>query len=220
MAGALRGGAIQSPHSGLLMCFRWRLEHPPVKRRSVLEVGLITVTAMSIAAFVVYIAVDRFNPPAISITTLTPESIAVEVSGAVATPGVVTVPDGARLIDVVNAAGGLLDTADLSRINLAGRVRDGDRVVIPALLVDSTIDVDASSASPVPANNGLVNLNTATIEELDTLPGIGPAIAQRIIDFREFYGPFTSIDQLAQVEGISPAMVERLRPLVTVRVEG
>lgn len=98
---------------------------------------------------------------------------------------------------------------------MAGRLADGDLVTIPVRSQPST---DGSSqASPDPASqDGLININTASLGELDQLPGIGPTIAQRIIDFREFNGPYTSIDQLAEVTGISETMVDELRDLVTI----
>ncbi len=164
------------------------------------------------------IAWDRYAPPTITLEPGPIGTIAVEIEGAVATPGVVYLPNGARLVDAVGAAGGLLASADLSRINLAGRVVDGDQITILSEPVSSSAIGVTPAATPVSeaVGSGLLNINTATTAELDQLPGIGPAIAQRIIDFREFYGPFTSIDQLAEVNGISATMVDNLRHLVTI----
>ncbi len=181
-------------------------------------------------ALTLVIAWDRYAPTSITIEPGPYPTIVVEIEGAVATPGVVYLPGGARLADAVSAAGGLLANADLPRLNLAGRVTDGESITIPTQ-PGSSITMNATPGA-TPANEagatGLLNINTATVTELDQLPGIGPAIARRIIDFREFYGPFTSIDQLAEVNGISSAdqlaevngissaMVDNLRHLVTI----
>jgi len=177
----------------------------------------VALVAGVLVALVVLIAWDRYAPSTVTIEPGPIPTMAIVIEGAVATPGVVYLPAGARLADAVSAAGGLLGNADLSQLNFAGRITDGERITIPTK-ADSITAVDPSpGGTPVsrPDGTGLLNINTASAVELDQLPGIGPAIAQRIIDFREFYGPFTSIDQLAEVDGISPAMVEELRPLVT-----
>jgi competence protein ComEA len=121
--------------------------------------------------------------------------------------------------DAVQAAGGLDETADLSTINLARRVRDGEVIVIAALPVSSAA-TDVVSKSDDTGNNASnpdakVNINAATESELEALPGIGKVIAQRIVAFRDANGPFHSVDDLIQIDGISTRTVESLRDLVT-----
>jgi competence protein ComEA len=170
-------------------------------------------------ALLVHVMIDRYTPTPLAIGPLTEGPIVVMVDGAVATPGVVELPANARLQDAIEAVGGFSPSADASQLNLASRVHDGERITIPELVRTPSPPMDPSGATPeapAPSPAGLIDLNTASVAELDTLPGIGPVIGQRIVDFREFYGPFESIEQLEEVEGISPAMVDRIRPLVTV----
>lgn len=142
--------------------------------------------------------------------------LVVHVAGQVATPGIVELPAGARVADAVAAAGGALPEAELGAVNLARLVADGEQVYVPA-------PGEVTPAAPAPGAGaaagggpGVVNLNTAGLDELDTLPGVGPAIAQRILDRRETHGPFTSVDELDAVSGIGPVTLEKLRDLVTV----
>lgn len=156
-------------------------------------------------------------------------TIVVDVRGAVASPGVVRLPAAARVADALAASGGLSDDADVSRLNLAARLADGQRLVIPSLATAAamppTPPPTRATASPETAPisgtstavaTRLVNINTATAAELEALPGIGQVLAGRIVAYRDANGPFRGVDQLTEVEGISPKLVERLRPLVTV----
>lgn len=128
------------------------------------------------------------------------------VTGAVARPGaLVTLPAGSRVADALEAAGGLLADADRDRVNLAQVVRDGDQIHVPRQ--------GESAALPTPAG-GLVRINHASLEELSTLPGIGPALAGRIVAYREANGPFEDLDALNTVSGIGPALLEQLAALV------
>jgi competence protein ComEA len=141
----------------------------------------------------------------------------VHVAGAVALPGVHDVAAGARVIDAVNAAGGLTPSADGARINLAAPVADGERVYVPAVGEPAPPAVAGpSGGAGSSAPSGPLNLNTATADELDGLPGVGPATAAAIIEHRDRIGGFTSVDQLLDVRGIGEAKLEQLRPLVTV----
>jgi len=150
-----------------------------------------------------------------------PALVVVYVSGAVLHPDVYTLADNSRLRDAVQAAGGLRPDADLAVLNLAAPLHDGQHVHIPALGEAATPASEAAPAAqhpaPAPGQTGaLINLNTASAAELDTLPGIGPVLAQRIIDDRQANGPYASIDDLERVRGIGPALLEGLRSLVTV----
>lgn len=139
------------------------------------------------------------------------------VSGAVRAPDVYRLPGGARVKDLVLAAGGFADDADIERINLAAPITDGQHVRIPWIGDESA----ATETTPVERANGgnsggLLNLNRATAAELDALPGIGSVLANRIVEWREREGPFQSVDDLGKVEGIGPALLAKLAPLVTV----
>jgi len=127
----------------------------------------------------------------------------VHVLGAVARPGLVELDAGARVVDAVAAAGGLTLEADSAGVNLARPVVDGEQLVVPVVGAAPPPDVSGGAAA---AADGLVHLNTADVAELDTLPRIGPALAQRIIDWREANGPFTSTEQLLDVAGIGDAV--------------
>ncbi|MBC7441497.1 MAG: helix-hairpin-helix domain-containing protein [Ramlibacter sp.] len=144
--------------------------------------------------------------------------IFVHVLGAVERPGLYELSVGARVMDAVAAAGGLTGTADPAGANLARRMADGEQLYLPQL--GETPPVPASSAGG--ATGGAagatvpVNLNTATLAELDTLPRIGPAMAQRILDYRDANGPFASVDDLRNVTGIGDKTFEGLAALITV----
>lgn len=150
--------------------------------------------------------------------TLTPAPIQVHVTGAVRQPGVYALPPGSRLLQAVEAAGGLADDADRENINLAAYIRDGQQVHIPAQgAALPPGPASSGAASGGGENDGLVNLNTATAEELDTLPGIGPVYAERIIAYRNEHGPFTDPAQIMEVQGIGPARYEQIKSRITVR---
>jgi competence protein ComEA len=140
------------------------------------------------------------------------EKIVVHVVGAVRRPGLYAVRDGARIADAVHRAGGTTHRANLEAINLAAPVEDGLQVVVPRQLPP------AAAASPgAPGERdaaGPVHLNTASLEQLDELPGVGPVTAQKILDWRESHGAFTSVEDLDAIPGIGPARLEQLRDLV------
>jgi competence protein ComEA len=158
--------------------------------------------------------------------------VVVSVVGLVHKPGLVTLAAGARIADALTAAGGALDGADLIGLNMARRVTDGEQIIVgitaapgqPAAMGSSISSAPASAAptdAPSPAGTtptpgGLVDLNTATVEELDALPGIGPVTAAAIVAWRDANGRFTSVEQLGDVDGIGPARLEKLRALVRV----
>jgi len=145
----------------------------------------------------------------------TDKPIVVHITGAVPRPGVYALPQGARIQDGISAAGGFLAEAEKTNINLAQNLEDGEKLDIPFVEGASPV-----LATPVPevvsATSELVNINTASIAELDTLPGIGPTTAQKIIDYRDQNGPFLSTEDIINVSGIGPASYERLKDLISV----
>ena len=151
-----------------------------------------------------------------------PAVIVVHVAGAVIRPGVVRLPSDSRAEDAVAAAGGVAGDADLDAVNLAGRLRDGDRLYVPHLgqPVPTVVTPVGGSAAGTPgavaAPPGPVDLNRATVEQLDALPGVGPSTAAAIVSYRDQHGPFGSVDDLLQVRGIGPAKLDAIRALVTV----
>ena len=149
-------------------------------------------------------------------TTTAAPSVVVYVAGAVAVPGVYTLAPMSRVTDAMTAAGGALPTADLNVINLAATAHDGERIYVPVVgeIVPAVLAGDATPDATVPA--GPVNINTATADQLDVLPGVGPTTSAAIVAHREQHGPFQSVDQLGDVHGIGPAKLEALRGLVTV----
>ncbi|MBZ0288210.1 MAG: helix-hairpin-helix domain-containing protein, partial [Anaerolineae bacterium] len=150
------------------------------------------------------------NPPPATATlapTSSPGPITVYMTGAVNKPETtISLPPGSRVQDAIDAAGGTTDTANLEGVNLAGILRDGDQVHVPEQGVEAII--------ATPGGGGIVHINTATLEEIDTLPDIGPALAQRIIDYRDANGPFADLEALDAVEGIGPALLEKISALV------
>jgi competence protein ComEA len=133
--------------------------------------------------------------------------VVVDVTGAVARPGVYRLPSGARVTDAVQRAGGATGSAMLEAINLAARLADGQQVVVPKRSPGGAPLAAAGTAS----EEGPISLGTATVEQLDTIDGIGPVTAQDIVEFREQHGGLSSVDQLDQVSGIGPATMESLR---------
>lgn len=153
--------------------------------------------------------------PAASTTTTTEASFVIaHAAGAVLQPGVYELPAGSRVTDLIDAAGGAAADADLDRLNLAAPVVDGQRVYVPKIGEAMPADAAVGAVGGQPA--GPLDLNTATLEQLDTLPGVGPATAKAIIDERERRGGFRSVDDLLDVRGIGPAKLDGLRDLVTV----
>lgn len=156
--------------------------------------------------------------------------VVVSVVGLVTTPGLVTLAPGARIADALDAAGGALDGADVMGLNMARRVADGEQIVVgigappgqPVEMGSSIVSDPAPSAAGAPSAetastaNTLVDLNTAAVDELDTLPGVGPVTAAAIVAWRDANGRFGSVDQLAEVDGIGPARLDKLRDHVRV----
>jgi len=197
----------------------------------VLVAILAAIAAILLVGGAVRVLDDRSAPPIVIRDPVQATEIVVAIEGAVATPGVYTLSPDARYQDAIAAAGGLAPNADIASINMARRVRDEDRIVVPVRGVGGgTLPGSAAPSDPVPPElepapgtgsapvsaSRLIDINTADATELDALPGIGEVLAQRIVDHRARNGPFETVDDLAAVQGISRRLVDELRPLVTV----
>ena len=191
--------------------------------------GYITLTLICAIVFGSYLLYERRpRPEAIEIIeataapTGTEVPIQVHVAGAVREPGVHALPRNSRLIDALEAAGGLTADADQEQLNLADYVRDGQRVYVPGIGTPPPPSPTPSGAQGREAESSdrvgaPINVNTASAAELEALPGIGPAYAQRIIAYRETHGPFTDPAQLMEVKGIGKLRYERIKGEITVR---
>ena len=158
-----------------------------------------------LAAGLIWLSVSRPRGQSVTLLpTATPAMLTVYVSGAVATPGVYTVPDGSRIEAAVQAAGGFIPGADQSNINLATLLTDGQQVNVPGVVETSHVNV------------GRININTATVADLDGLPGIGPTTAQAIVDYRLQNGPFQVIQDIEKVQGVGPATFENIKNFINV----
>jgi competence protein ComEA len=148
-------------------------------------------------------------------TAAVPSTVVVHVSGAVARPGVLHLPAGTRVVDAVDAAGGATVDADTDRVNLASVLADGMRVHIPRV-GEATPPEAVGSGPDATTPAAPLDLNRATAEQLEQLPGIGPATAAAIVEHRERHGPFASVDALTDVSGIGEAKLAQIRDLVRV----
>jgi len=163
------------------------------------------------------------TPAGDTTTTRRAAAIVVDVVGAVRRIGVVRLPAGARVVDAIDAAGGADPAADLTRLNLAAALTDGARVSVPRVGAPAPgVDPSAVSDGSPPGSDGTpsasapVDLNSANVQQLDALPGIGPATATAIVNDRNAHGQFRSVDDLGRVRGIGKAKLEQLRELVRV----
>ncbi|WP_306747163.1 ComEA family DNA-binding protein [Saccharothrix yanglingensis] len=195
------------PLGGLLRRLLPAPSSVPPRRRVVLA-GVVAAVALVVALALWWQRPVAESPPDLPVAeaaavTHVEQHLVVDVVGLVPTPGLVTVPSGARVADALKAAGGPNPGVDLSPLNLARKVTDGEQIAVGVPAPHST----DSATEPL-------NLNTATEEQLDTLPGVGPVTAQRIVDRRQKRGPFTSIDQLGEIEGIGDAKLAKLTELV------
>jgi competence protein ComEA len=191
--------------------------------------GYLALTLIYALVFGIYVLYERRpQPEPIVITTPAPtvtptaSPLVVHVVGAVRAPGVYALAPGSRVQQAVEAAGGLTEVADTLAINLADYAFDGQQIRVPERgAVASPIPTPGPAASTARSGaltlpGALVNVNSATLAELDALPGIGPVYAQRIIDYRTAHGPFSSVEQLLDVNGIGPSTYARIASLITV----
>ena len=180
------------------------------------------------AGILVLVTSPPRGPAIILLPAPTRAPLVVHVTGAVARPGVYTLPHGSRSLDAIEAAGGFLPDAQSSSLNLAAFLTDGERILVGVRPVPTpthsistninqaipTLSPSAQGAQPaVPP--GLININTANQVELESLPGIGPALAGRIIAYREQLGPFMKLEDIQKVSGIGPAIFSNIKDLIT-----
>jgi competence protein ComEA len=203
----------------------------PGRHGALALVAVALLAALTVGAYVWHgrPQAEPIAPPAV-VSAATPASdpsaasraapLVVAVTGKVRHPGVVSLPPGSRVIDAVKAAGGPLPGADLALLNLARKVTDGELVAVGvpgAAAGAAPADSGAAGSTAFGAGqSGPIDLNTATATDLDTLPGVGPVLAQRILDWRGAHGQFASVDQLADVPGIGDSRMAQLRDLVRV----
>lgn len=185
----------------------------------ILGVGGLTLTNRARPAPIVIQPPPTFGP------TATPGPLRVFVNGEVVAPAVYEFPAGSLVADAIEAAGGFTGEADEDVVNLAFPLADGMQVFVPTVgesagppapIVVAPVGGGGESSSGGTTAGGLVNINTANLDELDTLPGVGPSTAQRIIDYRDANGPFASIEEIMNVSGIGEVTFERLKDLIAV----
>ncbi|MDO8364789.1 MAG: helix-hairpin-helix domain-containing protein [Actinomycetota bacterium] len=202
----------------------WLVKPPPATTESKLPYAGSSGSAASTGAGSTTVTATSVPVAEQGSTSTVVTTLVVHVAGAVAAPGVYEVPAGARVIDAVLLAGGMSTDADADSINLAAPVADGQRVfvprvgeVVPAVVNPGTGGSSGGAGTTDPLTPAApVNLNTATADELDTLPGVGPATAAAILAYRDQHGPFASVEALGEVRGIGQAKLDALRGLVTV----
>jgi competence protein ComEA len=208
----------------------WRDARIDPGRPGALAVVLVGVVAAVVAAVGVWREVPRAEPvaglPPLVATTeavaptssaaAPPDDLVVAVAGKVRRPGLVRVPPGSRVADALDAAGGVLPGVDLAGVNLARKVGDGEQVAVGVPPAPDAAPAQATGAGPAAAGAGTapLDLNAATVEQLDALPGVGPVTAQRIVDWRVRNGRFATVEQLREVEGIGERRLGQLRGLV------
>lgn len=190
-------------------------------RRGVRVLALLAALAVAVAGATAWFARPRVEPVPVRVeTSVAPEApgatvgaVVVAVHGRVRRPGLVRLPVGARVADAIDAAGGALPGTDLSFVNLARKLVDGELILVgvtpPPGVGDAAPGGGADPAAPV-------NLNTATAAQLETLPGVGPTLARRIIDYRNRHGGFRTVSELRQVDGVGDVRYAQLKDLVCV----
>lgn len=187
----------------------------PFDRRRVLAVGVVVLLALVVAGKVLLQPARPAVPPPVRVAKssaahASAPKLFVNVVGAVRRPGLYRLQDGSRVADAVIRAGGPTPKAQIELLNLAARIADGEQIVVPRRGVAGA----AAGAAGATAAAGPVHLNSATMEQLDALPGVGPVTAQKILDYRQQHGAFGSVDELDAISGIGPARLEQLRGLV------
>lgn len=175
--------------------------------------GACAIIAIALSAFFIFKPHDAGAIAPQVPTIVAPPMVVVDVQGDVKTPGVYELPTNSRVIDAIKAAGGANKSADLSYINQARIIKDGEQIYVDKKLTSSTSTTVRRSTT---ATNGILSINRATAKELEKLPGIGPVLASRIIEFRKINGNFQSVDDLRKVQGIGASTLEKFRSKIRV----
>ena len=197
--------------------------------KNALYVLLGVMAGFVLAGVLIFVSRAPQGEPIVLQPAPTKAPLAVHVIGAVPRPGLYEFAKGARVQDAIDAAGGMLAEANADTLNLAALLEDGQQLVIPykngsgpsasATSDSGTVNLPSTSATDVPTNTAatgdLVNINTATLQELEALPGIGPTLAQRIIDYRDQNG-FSAIEDIMNVSGIGQSIFDEIKNLITV----
>lgn len=185
------------------------------RRRGLAIVGAGLVALLLLGKLLAHAGTPSASPARsapIPVAAALPPAVVVDVVGAVRRPGLYRLGQGKRIADAVARAGGATAKADLEQVNLAAPIADGEQVVVPRRSAGGAVVAAGSSTGAVAS--GPVHLSTATVEQLDALPGIGPVTAQKIVDYRTAHGAFHSVDELDAIPGIGPAHLEQLKGLV------
>ena len=188
---------------------------PELSRSQVVVYGAVAVALLLVGARAIR-AEESSGEPVSSFSSSDPDftvssgdtDVVVDVAGAVRRPGVYRLPAGARVIDAIDRAGGATGAALLEGINRAARLADGQQVVVPER---TPAGAAVGAVGTAGAEEAPIGLGTATVEQLDTIEGIGPITAQKIVEYRDQHGGLSSVEQLDQVSGIGPATMESLR---------
>ncbi|KAA9158591.1 ComEA family DNA-binding protein [Amycolatopsis acidicola] len=234
LAGQALAGQREPPSAGRLV-ERWvpaALARSPLRRRvTAIVAALVAVVVLVVGSVLVLggsppverapvLPAARDKPAAVAgaPSKVADSSLVVSVVGKVRKPGLVSVPGGARVADALSAAGGPLDGTDVTSLNLARKLTDGEQLYVG---IPAPPPVAAQASGPVGSGDpaapaGKLDLNTASAEQLDALPGVGAVTAKRIIDWRTQHGSFAAVDQLQEVDGIGATRFAKLRDEVTV----
>jgi len=185
------------------------LNFTPIQKRALLAMSAVVVV---LSTFIVIRGnTDEITPPPVVIEQVQAPQIFVDVTGAVNTPGVYTLTASSRVIDAIKAAGGSAPGADLSTINLARVLADGEQIYVDAAVTNSKgVRVSTTKRS------GPININRATVGDFDSLDGIGPVIANRIVSYRKTHGPFITVEDLQKVSGIGAAKFAQIKSKIRV----
>jgi competence protein ComEA len=185
------------------------LNFTPIQKRALVAVSAVVVVLS--VSIVVKGNTGEITPPPVVVEQVQAPQIFVDVTGAVNTPGVYTLTASSRVIDAIKAAGGSAPGADLSTINLARVLADGEQIYVDAAITNSKgVRVSA------PKRSGPININRATAGDFDSLDGIGPVIANRIVTYRKTHGPFITIEDLQKVSGIGAAKFSQIKSKIRV----
>ena len=185
------------------------LNFTPIQKRALLAMSVVVVV---LSIFIVIRGnTDEITPPPVVVEQVQAPQIFVDVTGAVNTPGVYTLTASSRVIDAIKAAGGSAPEADLSTINLARVLADGEQIYVDAAVTNSKgVRVSTTKRS------GPININRATVGDFDSLDGIGPVIANRIVTYRKTHGPFLTVEDLQKVSGIGAAKFAQIKSKIRV----